>query len=70
MRDAIWQGIEGALEELPSTQRQAFVWHELEGMSFKEMSARTGETENALRLRKHSAMQALRTRLESLYHGI
>jgi RNA polymerase sigma factor (sigma-70 family) len=70
MRDAIWQGIEGALEELPSTQRQAFVWHELEGMSFKEMSERTGETENALRLRKHYAMRALRTRLESLYHGI
>ncbi len=70
LRDVIWQGIEGALEELPSSQRQAFVWHELEGMSFREMSERTGETENALRLRKHYAIRALRIRLESLYHGI
>ena len=70
LRDAIWQEIEVALEELPPTQREAFVWHELEGMSFRDMSALTGETENALRLRKHYAMRSLRTRLESLYNGI
>ena len=70
VRDVIWQEIESALEELPPAHREAFVWHELEGMSFKEMSERTGETENTLRLRKHYATRALRTRLESLYQGI
>ena len=70
VRDAVWQEIEVALEELPPTQREAFVWHELERMSFRELSELTGETENALRLRKHYAMRSLRTRLAPLYHGI
>ncbi len=70
IRDAIWQEIEAALEELTPMQREAFVWHELEGMSYREMSELTGESENALRLRKHYAMRALRTRLESLHKGI
>ena len=34
------------------------------------MSKMTGETENALRLRKHYAMGALRQRLQSLYNEI
>ena len=70
LRDAIWQEIELALEELPPMQREVFVWHELEGLSFREISELTGETENALRLRKHYAKRSLRTRLESLYNGI
>ena len=42
VRAAIWQEIEIALEELPPTQRKAFIWHELEGMSFKDVSRLTG----------------------------
>ena len=49
-----------ALAQLPLVQRQAWVWHELEGLSFREMAEITGETENALRLRKHSARRSLR----------
>ena len=70
IRDDIWDAIQTALEELPSAQRQAFVWHEFEGLSFREMSGITGETENALRLRKHYATRALRVRLASLYHDM
>ena len=70
IRDAIWQEIELALEELPPMQREAFVLHELEGLSFREISELTGETENALRLRKRYAKRSLRTRLESLYNEI
>ena len=70
MRDAIWNEIEVALNELPTSQREAFIWHELEGMSFREMSELTGETENALRLRKHYAMRSLRRRLQDLYNEI
>ena len=68
IRDAIWNEVEAALQALPSAQREAFVLHELEGMSFRDMSEMTGETENALRLRKHYAMRSLRTQLEPLYN--
>ena len=47
-------------------QRQAWVWHELDGLSFREMAEITGETENALRLRKHYASRSLQMRLASL----
>ena len=70
IRDAFWDAVHIALEELPPAQRQAFVWHELEGLSFREMSAITGETENALRLRKHYAMRSLRVRLASLSNDL
>ena len=65
IRDAVWDAFHTALEELPPAQRHAFVWHELDGLSFREMSEITGETENALRLRKHYATRALRVRLAS-----
>ena len=70
VRDDVWDAIQTAIEELPPAQRQAFVWHELEGMSFREMANRTGETENALRLRKHYAMRALRARLAVVYNDL
>lgn len=70
MRDVIWSAIEIAVEELPPPQREVFVWHEFEGMSFREISKLTGATENALRLRKLYAMRSLRARLEFLYEGI
>ena len=69
IRNAIWEEIEAALDELPVTQRDAFVLHELEGVSFRDMASMTGETENTLRLRKHYAMRSLRHLLESLHDG-
>ena len=68
--DVIWNEIEIALEELPQPLRDVFIWHEFEGMSFRDMSELTGDTENALRLRKHYATRSLRARLESLYNEI
>jgi len=70
IRDAIWNELEAAVDDLPRSQSEVFIWHEFEGMSFREMSELTGETENALRLRKHYAVRALRRRLESLYNEI
>ena len=69
-RELIWSEIETALEELPTPQRDVFIWHEFDGMSFKDIAERTGETENALRLRKHYAVRSLRVRLESLYEDV
>lgn len=70
IRDVIWNEIEIAVEELPQPQRDVFIWHEFEGMSFTDMSELTGDTENALRLRKHYALRSLRARLKSLYEVI
>lgn len=55
-----------ALEELPEEQRDAFVGHEIEGRSFKEMSAETGLGVNTLLARKRYAVLHLRTRLQDL----
>lgn len=65
---AIWEAIESALDELPAAQREAFVLHEFEGLGFREIAARTGETENTLRMRKFHAVQFLRDRLAIWYN--
>ena len=56
-----------AIEELPNEQREVFVAHELEGRSFKEMSAETGVGVNTLLSRKRYAVLHLRERLQSIY---
>ena len=62
-RGAILDEIEDALDELPAEQRAVFLAHELDGESFKEMSARTGVPINTLLARKHYAVLHLRRRL-------
>jgi RNA polymerase sigma factor (sigma-70 family) len=59
--------LESALEELPAEQRAVFIAHELEGRSFKEISAETGVAINTLLSRKRYAVLAMRKRLESLH---
>jgi RNA polymerase sigma factor (sigma-70 family) len=59
--------LEFALGELPDEQREVFVAHELEGRSFKELSAETGVGINTLLSRKHYAVLHLRERLQSIY---
>src|SRR3954467_8593742 len=59
--------LEEALDELPEEQREAFVAHEIEGVSFKELSARTGVGVNTLLTRKRLAVLYLRERLREMY---
>jgi RNA polymerase sigma factor (sigma-70 family) len=66
IRDALMK----ALEELPAEQREVFVAHELELMSFKEMSDSWGVPVNTLLSRKHYAIKFLRKRLHGLYHEL
>ncbi len=65
-RRQFWDRLRSALAELPPEQRQVFVWHELEGRSFEEMAALTGENRNTLLSRKRYAVRRLRERLEPL----
>jgi RNA polymerase sigma factor (sigma-70 family) len=56
-----------AVDELPADQRDVFVAHELEGLSFKEIASKTGVNVNTLLSRKRYAVLHLRQRLQSIY---
>jgi len=70
MRGVIWEAIEASLERLPEAQREVFVMNEFEDMSFKEISAITGEGINTLLSRKRYAVTYLREQLRELYTQI
>jgi RNA polymerase sigma factor (sigma-70 family) len=69
-REWVMQQFELALAELPALQRQIFIAHELEGRSFKELSAEYGVGINTLLSRKHAAVNSLRTRLKTIYEEL
>jgi len=66
-RNLLLDELESAVAELPDEQREAFVRHELEGRSFKQMAADTGVSVNTLLSRKRYAVLHLRERLQSIY---
>jgi RNA polymerase sigma factor (sigma-70 family) len=65
--DELVDELEFALGELPDEQREVFLAHELEGRSFKELSAESGVNVNTLLARKRYAVLHLRERLQSIY---
>ena len=66
-RNVLLDALELAVDELPEEQREVFVAHELEGRSFKAMTAETGVSVNTLLSRKRYALLHLRERLQSVY---
>jgi RNA polymerase sigma factor (sigma-70 family) len=69
-RNLLLQELELALDELPDEQREVFVAHELEGLSFKEMAAESGVSVNTLLSRKRYAVLHLRERLQNVYYEL
>jgi RNA polymerase sigma factor (sigma-70 family) len=67
VRHVLLEELQFALSELPDDQRDVFVAHELEGRSFKELSAESGVNVNTLLSRKRYAVLHLRQRLQSIY---
>ena len=67
VRHVLIEELEFALAELPDEQREVFVAHELEGRSYKELSAESGVSVNTLLSRKRYAVLHLRERLQSIY---
>jgi len=67
LRGLLLDELEVALSELPDDQRAVFVAHELEGISFKELSAETGVNVNTLLSRKRYAVLQLRQRLQKIH---
>jgi len=66
-RSVLLEELEDALDELPDEQREVFVGHEIEGRSFKEMSAESGVSVNTLLSRKRYAVLHLRERLQDIH---
>jgi len=66
-RSVLLDELELALDELPEEQREVFVAHEIEGRSFKELSAKSGVSVNTLLSRKRYAVLHLRERLQSIH---
>lgn len=69
-RSLLWQELEEALEELPPEQREVFIAHEIDGLSFKEISKKAGVPVNTLLSRKRYAVLHLRERLKEIYDEI
>ena len=67
LRKLLLDELEIALSELPDEQREVFIAHELEGRSFKELSAETGVIVNTLLSRKRYAVLQLRQRLQRIH---
>jgi RNA polymerase sigma factor (sigma-70 family) len=67
LRSLLLEELQRALDALPEEQRAVFLAHEVEGVSFKEMSAATGVNINTLLARKRYAVLALREHLQTIY---
>lgn len=66
-RRVLLEELYAALDELPAAQRDVFIAHELDGRSFKELSAESGVAVNTLLARKRYAVLHLRKRLREIY---
>ena len=63
-RAVMLEALELALDDLPDEQRHVFIQHEVDGRSFKEISAATGVSISTLLSRKRYAVLFLRDRLQ------
>lgn len=66
-RAVLLEALQDALDELPPNQRDVFIAHELEGLSFKDIAAQSGVALNTLLARKRYAVLHLRARLQAIY---
>jgi RNA polymerase sigma factor (sigma-70 family) len=66
-RRVLLDELEDAIDELPDEQREVFIAHEIEGLSFKAMSDATGVSINTLLSRKRYAVLHLRERLRAIH---
>lgn len=67
LRSEVWTLLDEALQELPDEQREVFVMHELDDISYKEIAEITGVSVNTLITRKHYAVLFIRKKLRDFY---
>lgn len=66
LRNIFWEELKAALDELPENQREVFISHEIEDISFRELEEKTGVPVATLITRKRYAVLHLRKRLANL----
>ncbi|MEO5595356.1 MAG: sigma-70 family RNA polymerase sigma factor [Chitinophagaceae bacterium] len=66
LRSLFWETLDNALNELPAEQKEVFVMNEMDGIPFKEIAEKTGQSINTLLSRKRYAVLHLRDRLSVL----
>ena len=66
-RSLLIEELDAALAELPREQREVFIANEIEGRSFRDLAAESGESINTLLSRKRYAVLHLRSRLADIY---
>ncbi len=69
-KELIWEEVTKVLDRLPEEQREVFILHEIEDMSFKEIEEKLRIPVNTLISRKRYAVVALRKKLEKIYNEI
>ncbi len=60
-----WSTFDETLKSLPKKQSEVFIMNEMEGLSFKEISAITGDSVNTLLSRKRYAVLQLRKKMQN-----
>lgn len=68
--DLIWESLTEAIEQLPEEQKEAYLLHEFEGLSIKEIAEVQGVTQNTVLSRKRYAVLRLRELLKEIYQEI
>lgn len=70
MEKWVMDKIEMAINQLPDNQREVFIYHEIEGYSYKQIHEITGVSINTLLSRKRYAIQFLKEELEYIYNEL
>lgn len=70
LKEVFWNELFTALKELPETQRQVFVWNELEDLTLQQIADMTGENLKTIISRKGYAVKHLRKKLQTVYNEI
>jgi RNA polymerase sigma factor (sigma-70 family) len=70
LRQIFWDELQLGLDELPAEQREVFIEHEMNGISFKDIEAKTGVGVATLISRKRYAVLHLREKLQVLKNEI
>ena len=69
-KELFWEELMGALDELPSSQREVFVLNELEDFTLQEIADQKGENIKTIISRKGYAVKHLRNKLNHLYNEL
>ena len=70
LKKIFWETFHAAMNELPPEQQEVVRWTEFDGLSYREISEKTGVNINTLLSRKRYATQHLRERLKDVRDSI